>query len=172
MKNKNNLIIVGSLLLVLIIIAIVLLTTSGKDKEPSKYSIIYSYGGGFGTYADSLKREITIYDNGNVTIDLENHEVKVEPISYVVDKDKVEEVFNYLIDNGFKDMKEDLSSSDVLDAGSSYIEIKSDTLNKKVGGYAAFTNKKYSKMSKKVNELIDDMKLEEFDKRVDKAVEK
>ena len=173
MKNKKNIIIIEVLVVLLLtVVAIILLVNNKEEYSPGEYSIIYTYGGGFGTMASTATREITIQSDGNVTIDLKNHEFNIEPVSYVVEKEKVDEVMHYLIDNGFETMKEDLSDENILDGDSYYIEVKSADLNRKVGGYAPYNNKKFSNMKYEVYKLVDDKKLKEFNDRVTKAYEK
>ncbi len=180
MKNKKAIIIVTILIVIVLIIGIVIAAIkkhnmeedNEKGKMPTKFSISYSYGGGFTTYADSLHREITIDQDGNVTIELTIDDSKVEPLKYNIGKDKAKELMEFFYENEFYSVKKDLSNNDVTDLDSRYIEVKSNTFNRRVGGYAASLNNRFRKFSSKIVDTVGEEKIKEFRDSVIKAYEK
>ena len=184
MSKRKTLIFVKCLIVLVLVAGITIAANKVKDNEgngevtvkkakiPNKFTITYSYGGGYGTIATTATRVITLDQDGNVSISLENDEIEVEPLTYNVGKEKAAEIMNFFVDNHFEKVKEDLSCNDVLDGDSNYLEVKSDSRNSKVGGYAAFTNKDFGKFRTKFYEIIDDSKLKDFNKQVDDAFEK
>ena len=174
MKGKKILVGISILIVLILIIVLVIFLLNKKDSEekeekktPKSYTISYSYSGGFTTYAGSLKKIISIDQDGNGKIELDIEDSLVEPLTFKVNKEDVKELMDFLVDNKFCDLKEDLSVNDVLDAGSSYMEVKSDTCEHRVGGYAASLNKDFDKFSKKFWKLVDNEKVDEFRKMVE-----
>ena len=180
MKNKKAIIIVVILIVLVLIIGTIVAAIkkhnteeeNAKVKMPTKFTISYSYGGGFTTYADSLNREITIDQDGNVTIELTIDDSKVEPLKYNIGKDKAKELMKFFYENEFYDVKKDLSNNNVTDLDSRYIEVKSNTFNRRVGGYAASINNKFRKFSTKIIDIVGEEKIQEFRDSVIKAYEK
>lgn len=185
MSKRRSLIIVNFLIVFVLIAGIVIAANRNNNeyddnsggtvkelKVPDKFTITYSYGGGYGTLATTATRVITLDQDGNVSISLEKDEIDVEPVTFHVDKEKAAEVMKFFIDNHFEKVKENLDNNDVLDGDSNYLEVKSDSINRKVGGYAAFTNKNFEKFRTKFYEIVDSSKLKEFNKQVDDAFEK
>ena len=143
-----------------------------ENTIPEEYIITYRYGGGYTTYANALEKYIMIDYNGDVVIELSDPEIEVDPMLYSVGRDKASELIEYLIKNGFKSIKEDLTDNHVTDASSSYINLQYPGYDKTVGGYAATLNKKFRNYSNKIIETIGEDKLEEFKDRVQEYVEK
>jgi type III secretory pathway component EscV len=183
MNNKKTILIIVFLIILVLIAGITITVIRSKNddsdndkdktlKVPEKFTISYSYGGGFGTIVDSWLRVITLDQDGNVSISVKTDQVVVSPLTYQVDKEKAQEIMKYFIDNHFEKVKKDLSQDDVLDAGSSYLEVKSDVLNREVGGYAAFLDSKFKKFRDKFYEIVDNDKVNEFDKLLKETYEK
>ena len=179
MKNKKAIIIVVLLIVVVLLAGMVIAKIRDKkldvDKEvtvPKTFVITYSYGGGFTTYANSLTRSISIDQDGKVIIKLAIDDPLVEPLEYSIDKEKANELIKFFVDNKFDKVKKDLSQNDVTDLNTSYIEVSSNTINRKVGGYAASINDKFRKYSHKFMSYIDENKLNEFNNKVTQAYEK
>ena len=76
MKNKKAVIVVFALIVVVLVIGIVIAgvkkhkTKDDEVKVPTKFTISYSYGGGFTTYANSITRKITVDQDGKVKVEL------------------------------------------------------------------------------------------------------
>ena len=178
-KKKAALVVLGLIVIVLItgtIIAAIKNKALDKDKDevkmPTTFTISYSYGGGYTTYASSLTRKITVDQDGKVVIELDVDDPLVAPMEYKIDKDKANELMKYFYKNKFYDLKKDLSVDDVTDMYSSYLEVKSNTFNRKVGGYAASLNDKFKKFETKFDSIISEDMMKEFNKRVTEAYEK
>ncbi len=179
MKNKKAIIIVVLLIVIVLLAGMVIAAIRNKNFKdekrihmPKDFVITYSYGGGFTTYANSLTRAISIDQDGTVTIQLDEKDSQVEPIKYSIGKEKAEEIMRFFLENNFEKVKKDLSQKDVTDLDTSYLEIKSDTVNRKIGGYAASINEKFRLFSRKFISYIDENKLSEFNNNVTKAYEK
>lgn len=179
MKNKKAVIVVFALIVVVLVIGIVIAgvkkhkTKDDEVKEPTKFTISYSYGGGFTTYANSITRKITVDQDGNVKVELGIDDSLVKPAEYKIDKKDAKELMEYFYDNEFYELKKDLSEDDVTDMYSSYLEVKSDAFNRKVGGYAASLNKKFRKFESKFEEIVLNKEvMEKFNKDVIDAYEK
>ena len=181
MKNKKAVIVVFALIVVVLVIGIVIAgvkkhKTSDDDdkvKMPTTFTISYSYGGGFTTYANSITRKITVDQDGNVKVELGIDDSLVKPAEYKIDKKDAKELMEYFYDNEFYELKKDLSEDDVTDMYSSYLEVKSDAFNRKVGGYAASLNKKFRKFESKFEEIVLNKEvMEKFNKDVIDAYEK
>ena len=136
--------------------------TLKEEPIPEEYTITYSYGGGYGTYVQTLSKEIIISSDGTITIQLTDKDL-VDPITYKEDKKEIDKLYTYLIDNQFKAIKKELTNKNVTDYYSSYITIKYKGYERKIGGYAASLNKRYNKLETKIRDFIDEDKLEEFD---------
>ena len=178
MKNKKAIIVVVCLIVIVLVIGMIIAgikkkkTDDGTLKTPKEFTITYTIGGGFTTIYNAWNRSISIDQDGDVKIFLPNKQVDVKPVTYKVDKKKAKELIEYFVNNKFNELKEDLSEDDVMDASTAYLEVKSDTLNRKVGGYAAHTNKKFSKFVKQFDEIIDDDIYQEFNDAIKEAYEK
>ena len=180
MDVKNKKLLIGIILLIVLILIIACLIAHFKKEEPEDekvkvpetFIISYSFGGGFGTYVDSITRKISVDQDGNVKIELDIKDSLVEPLEYKVEKKEAQAVMEYFVDNEFYNLKKDLAQENVYDASSSYLEVKSDSFNRRCGGYAAFIDKKYSKFTREFNKLIDEEKLKEFNAKVKEAYEK
>ena len=171
--KKSIIIILTILILIFISVFIFIILPSKKvDKDgiPEHFTIYYTYGGGFGTRGDTISKEVEINSNGHIKIKVDKSE-NIKPLEYNIKEEKVKELYKYLIDNGFEKLKKDLSNDKVMDGGTEYIEIKSDKLNKKVGGYAATTNEKFSKLQHKIVDTIGLEKMQEFDEKVKKILD-
>ncbi len=181
-KKKFVFIVLGLIVLVLvagiIIQAVKRSNIVDKEKEKKKettvtnFVISYSYASNYGTMIDTIPRKITVDQDGNVEITLISEEIKVTPVKYKVDKSAAKEVFDFMIDKNFMKLKEDLSDHNVLDGGSSHMELKYDNKEKKVGGDNP-NNKTYRKIVSKFSEnIINEQKLEDFEDMVEKEYEK
>ena len=173
MKKSTTITIAIFLLLFLLIFIFIILPKKKTDKDiiPEQFTIYYTYGGGFGTKGETIIKEVEINSNGHITMRI-NKEENVKPLEYDIKEEKVKELYEYLIENGFEKLKEDQSDNTVMDGSTDYIEIKSNKVNKKVGGYASFTNEKFNKMLRKTRETISNEKMIEFDEKVRKIIDK
>ena len=129
-------------------------TSSHKKKHdmnydmPSKFLISYSCEGGYtASYEDSLRKTITINQDGEVrnlglVFDFSD---EFDKSTYKVDKTKAIELMKFFYENKFYELPEDLSDMGWCDASTVYLEVRSNTFNHKVGGYAASTNDKLQK---------------------------
>ena len=168
---KKTYLLLGVILFIIILVCIIYPNKKVKTKDNNEeFTIIYTYGGGYGTITDTIYKIVTIKSNGDVTFQVEENKHDIAAtLEYKIAPEEAKELYDYLIDNNFLKLKEKITDNGVTDYTSSYIEIKSDSVNKKVGGYAASLNKKYAKFENKVIETIGKDKIKEFDKKVSKA---
>ena len=173
MKKSTIITIAIFLLLFLLVFIFIILPSKKVDKDgiPEHFTIYYTYGGGFGTRGETITKEVEINSNGHIIMRV-NKEENVKPLEYNVKEEDVKELYKYLINNGFEKLREDQSDNTVMDGSTDYIEIKSNKVNKKVGGYASFTNEKFNKMLRKTRETISNEKMIEFDEKVRKIIDK
>ena len=177
MKNKKAVFIVLGLIVLVVIVGVIIAAIKNKKekdntpKVPTTFTVTYSYGGGFGLVYDMWTREIKVDQDGNVTISLKDGDIDIEPVTYNVGKDKAKELMDVIFENKFYNLDKDLSNKDVVDAGSSYIEVKSNTFNHKAGGYAV-DRKRFMDIRKKIWDLVDLDKLNKFDNDIKEAYEK
>ena len=104
-------------------------------------------GGYTASYKDSLRKTITINQDGEVrnlglVFDFSD---EFDKSTYKVDKTKAIELMKFFYENKFYELPEDLSDIGWCDASTVYLEVRSNTFNHKVGGYAASTNDKLQK---------------------------
>lgn len=179
MKNQKAIIIV-CLLIVLVLIGGLLIAGYKRKQElkerekmaaTSKFVITYTYGGGFGTISTTAMKEISIDQDGNITFRAPKYDC-VETTKYKISKNSAKTLYSILISRGFLDLDEDLSQKDVTDAGSSYVQIKSDNIDRKIGGYAAFINKKYSRLTEEIIKTVGEDKIKDFNELVIQKLEK
>lgn len=137
-------------------------TNKENSNSTQDFTIIYKYGGGFGTIESTVTKKVTINQDGLVSISLDDKRFQYKEVKYSVDKENVRKLAQELLDGPFMTLDKDISDYNADDASSSYIEINSNNKNHKVGGYCASCNKIYSKIEKKVWSFIDDNKLKEF----------
>ena len=139
--------------------------TSSHKKNydmPSKFLISYSCEGGYtASYEDSLRKTITINQDGEVrnlgfVFDFFD---EFDKSTYKVDKTKAIELMKFFYENKFYELPEDLSDIRWCDASTVYLEVRSNTFNHKVGGYAAYTNDKLQKFIKLFDDTIDSEKI-------------
>ena len=139
--------------------------TSSHKKNydmPSKFLISYSCEGGYtASYEDSLRKTITINQDGEVrnlglVFDFSD---EFDKSTYKVDKTKAIELMKFFYENKFYELPEDLSAIGWRDASTVYLEVRSNTFNHKVGGYAASTNDKLQKFIKLFDDTIDSEKI-------------
>ena len=141
-----------------------------KIKMPSEFEISYSYEGGYTvSYESSLPTKITVNQDGDVTMEhgtnfgSEEFGIKPKP-AYNVDKSQAIDLIKFFYENKFYDLPEDLSDDSWCDATSDYLEVKSNTFNRKVGGYAAFENDIFRKFQKRFYKIINRDLLEQSKK--------
>ena len=134
--------------------------TSSHKKNydmPSKFLISYSCEGGYtASYEDSLRKTITINQDGEVrnlglVFDFSD---EFDKYTYKVDKTKAIELMKFFYENKFYELPEDLSDIRWCDASTVYLEVRSNTFNHKVGGYAASTNDKFQKFIELFHDTI------------------
>ena len=139
--------------------------TSSHKKNydmPSKFLISYSCEGGYtASYEDSLRKTITINQDGEVrnlglVFDFSD---EFDKSTYKVDKTKAIELMKFFYENKFYELPEDLSAIGWRDASTVYLEVRSNTFNHKVGGYAASTNDKLQKFIELFHDTIDSEKI-------------
>ena len=143
-------------------------TSSHKKKHdmnydmPSKFLISYSCEGGYtASYKDSLRKTTTINQDGEVrnlglVFDFSD---EFDKSTYKVDKTKAIELMKFFYENKFYELPEDLSAIGWRDASTVYLEVRSNTFNHKVGGYAASTNDKLQKFIELFHDTIDSEKM-------------
>jgi hypothetical protein len=172
--NRKHLIIIG-ILLVIVIIEMCFIFGKKKDTdndgdsfEPtSKFTITYSSGGGFGTELDCATENIEIDQGGNIKMYLPKYK-EFEPLTFKISEKEAKELYSILMSKGYMKLKEDLSNYDVSDGGSSYITIKSDNVDRSVGGHAAFTNGKFSSMVSEIRKVVGEKNLDKFDEELER----
>ena len=140
--------------------------------KPSKFKISYIFGGGFTpSYSLSLFRKFTIDQDGKVILELDEDNSLVKPLQYKVDKVKADNLIKYFYDNKFYELPENLSNYMYTDFETSYLEVNSNTFNRKVGGYAATTFNEFINFVKEFRAIVNDDLEEKFDKKVEKKYE-
>ena len=136
---------------------------------PTKFTISYSYGGGYTYYSRSLTRKISVDQDGKVKLELDIDNPRVEPMEYKVDKEKAIKLMKYFYNNKFYDLNDISLDFYVTDYITSYLEVKSDTFNKKIGGYAANLHKDFHMFVKEFD-IIKNLEIETiFDEKVDES---
>ena len=142
---------------------------NNKIKMPIKFTISYSYGGGYTYYSRSLTRKISVDQDGKVKLELDIDNPRVEPMEYKVDKEKAIKLMKYFYNNKFYDLNDISLDFYVTDYITSYLEVKSDTFNKKIGGYAANLHKDFHMFVKEFD-IIKNLEIETiFDEKVDES---
>ena len=142
---------------------------NNKIKMPTKFTISYSYGGGYTYYSRSLTRKISVDQDGKVKLELDIDNPRVEPMEYKVDKEKAIKLMKYFYNNKFYDLNDISLDFYVSDYITSYLEVKSDTFNKKIGGYAANLHKDFHMFVKEFD-IIKNLEIETiFDEKVDES---
>ena len=173
MKNQKAVFIV-CLLIIIVLIAGILIAGYKKRNElkereklaaTSKFTITYSYGGGFGTIEQVVTKQVSIDQDGNIVFSVPKHD-EIEPVRYTMTKKNAKALYSLLMSKGFMELDEDLSRDDVMDAGSSYIRIQNDNMDRTIGGYAAFLDKKYSKLT---GEIVNEVGVERISAFTDKV---
>ena len=74
-------------------------------------------------------------------------------------------------DNKFYELPENLSNYIYTDYETTYLEVKSNTFNRKVGGYAAASFNEFIKFVKEFRAIINSDLEKKFDKEVEKKYE-
>ena len=127
-----------------IVIAILLIISLNNDDKYKDYEIIeisYSYGGGFGTIIDASKKTITFTPNGKVKLS-NSYNSYTEIFS--IDQDKYKELNDFIIENISLFDEKPKEDENVLDGGSSRIQIRlKDGQIKEIGGYMIKNKKIY-----------------------------
>ena len=142
---------------------------NNKIKMPTKFTISYSYGGGYTYYSRSLTRKISVDQDGKVKLELDIDNPRVEPMEYKVDKEKAIKLMKYFYNNKFYNLNDISLDFYVTDYITSYLEVKSDTFNKKIGGYAANLHKDFHMFVKEFD-IIKNLEIETiFDEKVDES---
>ena len=152
---------------VVIIIVAILIISSINNKNNKNYEIIeisYSYGGGFGTIVDTSDKTITFTPNGIVKLS-NNYNYYTETFS--IDQSKYNELNDFIKENISLFDEKPNEDQDVLDGSSSSIRIKlKDGQIKEIGGYM-IKNKKFHKIKKKIYEIIDYKKINQYEDNIE-----
>ena len=139
-----------------------------KIKMPNMFTISYLIGHNcLNPLSLSYATNITINQDGNVRIKIDKlyegvANLSIEPIEYKVDKGKSFKLMSYFYEQKFYELKKDLSVKNAYDFSNSYLEVKSNTFNRKVGGYAAELNEEFNKFVEKFYTIIDDNIFQKF----------
>lgn len=142
------------------------------NQMPSEFKISYTNGGGFTScYSEFLTRKFTIDQNGKVKIELVIENSLVKPMEYKVGKDKATNLMKFFYENKFDELPEDLSDQFITDCPTSYLEVSSNTINRKVGGYAAFQHSEFTKFVNQFRTIINNDINNSFDNKVRKQYE-
>lgn len=152
MKNNNIVkIIIAALVIALIAYSVFSIINNNNKEEYDIVKIEYSYGGGYGTRIDTASKYITFTSDGNVTF---TNGYDDSTKSYNNGVEKYNELCNYINDRSRLFTKGVSEDKDVLDGGSSHIEIVlKDGTSHKIGGYMV-SDTKYKEIVHKINELI------------------
>ena len=163
-KNLLPFTIAAFFVIVITILLIISLNNDDKYKDYEIIEISYSYGGGFGTIIDASKKTITFTPNGKVKLS-NSYNSYTEIFS--IDQDKYKELNDFIIENISLFDEKPKEDENVLDGGSSRIQIKlKDGQIKEIGGYM-IKNKKYTKIKNKIYETIDSEKLSKYEKNIE-----
>ena len=144
MKNKKVIILLVVIMLALIVIGFCYFYNKSFKEDIS--FIEYSFGGGYGTKADTETIFIKFKDDNQVEISA--IEGKINKV-ISINEDDVNELKNIIKENVPK-LKEDLSNHNVMDGSYSHIKING-THN--FGGYAV-NDENYCKITSKIYEIV------------------
>ena len=135
-------------------------------KIPSEFEISHSYEGGYtNSYSDSLPRKISVNQDGEVKIEINGYFENCK--SYKVEKIQAINLMKFFYENKFYELPEDLSDHTWSDSSTSYLTVISNTFNRRVGGYAASGNEKFSMFLKQFDSIFNDDILEELNKNLE-----
>ena len=157
--KKRYVIIIGGILLLLGIVLYVRNLTIRNDSGINY--IEYSYGGGYGTIADTATKTIKISGNGKVVFSNSyNNSVQ----KFRISQETYNDLCQYIEENSSIFIIKPHENNNVLDAGSADITIRyDDGAEYTVGGYA-ISNQKFSDMEE---HIIDAVGRERFYEYVD-----
>ena len=150
-----------------IIIATILIISSMKNNNYKNYEIIeisYSHGGGFGTIVDTSNKTITFTPDGIVKL---SNSYNSYTETFSIDQSKYNELSDFIKENFSLFAEKPNEAQDVLDGSSSSIRIKlKDGQIKEIGGYM-IKNKKFHKIKKKIYEIIDYKKINQYEDNIE-----
>ncbi len=158
--KKGYLIIIISILLCLL--GVLLYYKVIKPKRIENNSDItyieYSFGGGYGTIADTATRNIIIDESGHVSF-TNNYDSHIE--TFTLNNLEYDKLRTFIMESFDLFINKPRENNDVLDGVTSHITIKRVSGEEyKIGGYAIMDNR-YGKM---VNKIIDTAGRERFNK--------
>ena len=164
---KKKILLILFVALAVIIIAAILIISSMKNKDYKNYEIIeisYSYGGGFGTIADTSNKTITFTPDGTVKL---SNSYNSYTETFSIDQSKYNELNDFIKENLSLFDEKPKEAKDVLDGGNSRIQIKLENGQiKEIGGYM-IKNKKFHKIKKKIYEIIDYKKIKQYEDNIE-----
>ncbi len=174
MKKKLLLIVIIVLVAIIVATTLIVLSIKNKNNKDNKIidddnknyeivEIIYSYGGGFGTMADTADRTITFTPNGKVKLS-NSFNSYTETLN--IDKSKYAELKDFITKYISLFDEEPEENTGVLDGGHSSIKLKLENgQSKEIGGYM-ITNKNYDKIKDKIYEIVGTEKIRQYDSNI------
>lgn len=127
-------------------------------------SIEHSYGGGFGTAAETATITIIINDDGNVQFTNNYKETLIK--EFKIDETIVKDLENYINKNCEIFSKKDITNKDAQDAGSEYIRVKTkDGKSYEIGGYCV-TDNQFNEITNKIIETAGKEEYTKYKKEV------
>ena len=174
MKKKLLPIILIVLVAIIVATVVIVLLVKNKNSEGQEIiekdnknaeivEIIYSYGGGFGTMADTADKIVTFTPDGKVKLS-NSYNSYTETVNIGQSKyDELKDfVTNYI--SLFDEKPEE--EKGVLDGGHSSIQVKfKNGKSKKIGGYM-IKNKNYDKVENKIREIVDNNRLSQYRSKI------
>lgn len=141
-------------LLLLLIITIGVLLVGCKKEDYSNVVITkieYSYGGGFGTQADTADKIFT-FTEGKLVV---TNSYDDSTLEMELSKEKYEELVEFIKDRMSVFDEKTKKNTEVMDGGSSYLKVTlDDNTTKEMGGYMV-SNKKYVEIKEKIYDITD-----------------
>lgn len=166
MNNKDGkLIVISALILTIIIIGGFFLFFNKDDyKDAEIIKIEYSYGGGFGTIVDVSNKNITFTNDGKVLLS-NSYNSYTETLD--IGEEKYNELSSYVKERLSLFDEKSREEHNVMDGGSSYMEVElKDGTIKKIGGYMV-SNKKFKEIKDKITEILGNDRIHQYTRNIE-----
>ncbi len=164
MKNKILLFVVTIIIISGIVIFFLLGRKEASFELEDDYVITYSYGGGYGTYIDTVTKYIELDNDGNVLIyAYVNGEKEVK--EYRVSDSRIDDLATEMVHGKFSRLNSDISNDDCLDAGSASLSIKTKNFEKSVYNYCKY-NETFNDAENEFMDIVDRDKVYNFEEYI------
>lgn len=156
-KIKSIVILIILLLLILTMIMLIFNQYNSGDLLLS-----YSYGGGYGTYGQTMSVNIDVYTNGKIKLTDGEKNIKKQ---IIVDINDINELKDLVNNSVFLNLDSDISNYDCLDSGFSKITVYLEKNEFKTGGYC-ISNNIYIEVASKIKNTVGYDLLSDFREKI------